>query len=461
MATLYADRVRVLTATTGTGTMNLGAATPGARTFAAAVTAGALVSGCTVPYTIEDGVAWEVGAGVYTAGSPDTLTRVVAQSSQGGTTALTLSGNAQVYIAMTAEVAAPLEAGAFATLSASISAALTNPALLGAAPDQSLDLNFLSGVLDSRISFTRASTATYFDATGTMQTAAANAPRFDHAPAVVDSPTAPYANAPLGLLIEESRTNSLPNSTMVGAVVGTPGTLPTGWGAPVLASGLSLSVIGTGTESGIPYIDLQFSGTPSATTQCYFTTGASLTAATAQVWTGSGYLRLTAGTLANVSNLGFYVGVFGGTGTGMQAVTPTGAALASQRSSVSITAGAGTTSVQPYVVFTPTASGVAVNFTIRIGAPQLELGAFATSFIPTSGSTATRAADVATMPVGMAALGGGPTCQKTCWAISGMPTVRCMWRRHRATLRHLTRTLSAAVPGAPRSATPTRTPAWG
>ena len=40
-------------------------------------------------------------------------------------------------------------------------------------PGASLDLSFMTpGTLDPRITFTRASTGTYFDATGTMQTAA-------------------------------------------------------------------------------------------------------------------------------------------------------------------------------------------------------------------------------------------------------------------------------------------------
>lgn len=101
MAINFADRVRVTTATSGTGTINLGSATAGYRTFAQAVSDGALTSGSTVYYGIQDGVAWECGTGVYTAGSPDTLTRVVNSSSAGGTTAISLDGSAQVAIMLT------------------------------------------------------------------------------------------------------------------------------------------------------------------------------------------------------------------------------------------------------------------------------------------------------------------------------------------------------------------------
>jgi hypothetical protein len=53
------------------------------------------------------------------------------------------------------------------------------------------------------ITFTRASTATYFDATGTLQSAAIDDPRLDYDPATL---------AARGLLIEEQRTNLLTRS---------------------------------------------------------------------------------------------------------------------------------------------------------------------------------------------------------------------------------------------------------
>ena len=69
----------------------------------------------------------------------------------------------------------------------------------------SLNLNFAnSKALDGRITFTRNSTATYVGANGLIQTAQRNAPRFDHDPETGES---------LGLLIEESRTNLINNST--------------------------------------------------------------------------------------------------------------------------------------------------------------------------------------------------------------------------------------------------------
>ena len=71
------------------------------------------------------------------------------------------------------------------------------------AVEPSLNLDFAnSKKLDSRITFTRGSTGTYTDESGIIRTAAANEARFDH-----DSD----GNS-LGLLIEESRTNEFPYS---------------------------------------------------------------------------------------------------------------------------------------------------------------------------------------------------------------------------------------------------------
>jgi hypothetical protein len=75
--------------------------------------------------------------------------------------------------------------------------------LSGSRSAPTLALNFLSGSLDSRITFTRASTGTYFDSSGVLQTAAINAPRFDYDPSTL---------AAQGLLIEEARTNLVLNS---------------------------------------------------------------------------------------------------------------------------------------------------------------------------------------------------------------------------------------------------------
>jgi hypothetical protein len=67
-----------------------------------------------------------------------------------------------------------------------------------------LNLNFAKvKALDPRITFTRVSGATYYDADGVLRTASNNQARFDHDP---------VSGGSLGLLIEEQRTNLFLNS---------------------------------------------------------------------------------------------------------------------------------------------------------------------------------------------------------------------------------------------------------
>lgn len=72
-------------------------------------------------------------------------------------------------------------------------------------PMPSLDLNFASGALDSRVTFARASTAWYFDNTGALQSASSATPRFDYDPATL---------AAKGMFVETAATNLFLNSAV-------------------------------------------------------------------------------------------------------------------------------------------------------------------------------------------------------------------------------------------------------
>jgi hypothetical protein len=258
-----------------------------------------------------------------------------------------------------------------------------------------LNLDFISNtILDPQITFTRASTATFFNSSGVLTSAAIDAPRFDYDPVTL---------APKGLLIEEQRTNSIRNNTMQGAVAGTPGTMPTNWFAATSSNGLTRQIVGVGSENGINYIDVRYSGTTSAAnlTAVYPATATEVTALSGQTWTGSFYVSLVGGSTANT--------VF--TVVGIDEVNSGGAFLAGSNTAFTLTSGglagkrythtralnnASTAFIVPYVFFTYN-SGVAIDITLRIGMPQLERGAFATSVIPTTTAAATRAADIAVM----------------------------------------------------------------
>ncbi len=97
------------TSTTGTGTITLGSALSGYQSF----TAAGLTTGAITRYTIQDGVNWEIGLGTYTT-SGTTLTRTPSESSSGGS-AISLSGNAEVFITAAAEDVSPLYDANFVT----------------------------------------------------------------------------------------------------------------------------------------------------------------------------------------------------------------------------------------------------------------------------------------------------------------------------------------------------------
>jgi hypothetical protein len=252
----------------------------------------------------------------------------------------------------------------------------------------SFALDFLSGVLDSRVTLTRPSGRTRWNSSGVLETLGNNVPAFDYDPLTL---------AIKGLLIEEQRTNSIRNSTMVGAVAGTPGTLPTNWSVFTSLTGLTRQVVGTGTEAGVSYIDVRLSGTPSAAGNYFlqFDTNTAVAALNGQTWTSSLFNKLASGSLSGVTEIRLATSQRDGSGNDLGSAYNVFAPSATMtRSTHTLTNSSASTAFElTYVQFV--LSGAAIDFTIRLGLPQLEQGAFATSPIPTTTAAATRAADVA------------------------------------------------------------------
>jgi hypothetical protein len=236
-----------------------------------------------------------------------------------------------------------------------------------------LTLNFLTGdPLDSRITFTRSTTATFVGSNGLIQSAAINAPRFDFNPATL---------APLGLLIEEARTNVVYNSTNV---------LQGNWEQALYNGGgvnfYTASSVTTPTPGPGDSSYLIATSTPGniAARQ----NGVSLPNGT--TWTVSAYVYMP--TQANVSSWRFDVSFNG------DYVPGSNITLFDQWVRVSHTATlTGDRTLIDYLVLRTDGANPVENMYFYMTNMQAEQGAFITSYIPTATSTVTRAADIAVM----------------------------------------------------------------
>ena len=219
-----------------------------------------------------------------------------------------------------------------------------------------------------------------------------SAPRFNHDPTTGES---------LGLLVEEQRTNSIVNSNSMTAVVaGSPGTLPTGWTAQGNTNGWTREVVGSGSIGALNYVDIRFSGTPTNSQfSTIFQSQGVAAASNGQSWAASVYHQLVGGSLSNV--IGYPAANLWNSSSGYLS----GLGLPSSlipTSSLQRYSGSGTISqvntafISWGITFVCTI-GNTYDFTIRFAGPQLELGAFATSYIATTTATVTRAADVASI----------------------------------------------------------------
>lgn len=230
------------------------------------------------------------------------------------------------------------------------------------------------------ITFTRASSATVFTSTGILSTVPNDVPRFEWG---------------------SFRTNYIRNSNATGAVVGVigqGGALPTFWNASGhTINNLSATIVGTGTENNIPYLDLRINGTPNNSGAAFINAdfATSIPATSGQTWTMSSYIKLASGSLTNITTIGtsFYgrdpnSNVSGQ--TNFVSITPTTASLDTQRASCTFTfSNSSVAGILPvplqfnYTVNNP------IDATFRIGAPQLELSSAATAFIPTTNAPVT------------------------------------------------------------------------
>jgi len=257
----------------------------------------------------------------------------------------------------------------------------------------SLSLDFLSSTtLDSIITFTRSTTATFVGSNGLIQSAAINGPRFDYDPVTL---------APRGLLIEEQRVNLLTYSDQFD--------FSPNW----LKTNTIVTADATASPDGTTNADKLIGTSTAAGHQCQQT--AVVTATLGTTYTFSVYLKAAEYEFAfiGINGTAFVAQPYISVNLSSGAVATTNG---SPVSSSAVSAGngwfrvtiTGTTDVAAGTVspdVRPSPDGVWANRNtaqdgvsgIFLWGAQAEVGVFATSYIPTVAATVTRAVDSASI----------------------------------------------------------------
>jgi hypothetical protein len=234
------------------------------------------------------------------------------------------------------------------------------------------------------ITFTRASDATYFDADGVLQTAGTDVPRFDHDPAA--------GALSRGLLIEEARTNLMERSAEFdNAYWNKAGTTVTANSATAPDGTTTADTLSSSNDTATMAIN----NTPQVAYAAGTYTWSLFVKTNGWQWV---QLRCSANLSNGRANFDVVNGVVGGTAQATSSITNVGNGWF--RIAATFTAAAATGDWALNLVSATdstrnsTTTGDGVDGIYLWGA-QLEAGAFATSYIPTTTAAATRAADSA------------------------------------------------------------------
>lgn len=267
---------------------------------------------------------------------------------------------------------------------------------LGLFSGASLDLRFADtkSLADavtgqSLVTFTRASSATYVGSDGLIKTAATNEPRFDHNPTTGES---------LGLLVEELRTNLLLRSeeldnaswsrTGLSSVTANATAAPDG---NVTAESLVETTGVSEVHRALQIISVTSGTTYSAS--AYFK----------QEGRRHGYIALGPNAAWNSLGASAYIDLQTGTAQSITNCTAVVQALPGSWYRLTITATPTATNASASMILGSSSTGSTQTYAgdgrtaISVWGAQLEAGAFATSYIPTTTATVTRSADVASI----------------------------------------------------------------
>lgn len=222
----------------------------------------------------------------------------------------------------------------------------------------------------------------------------------------------PDAAAPRGqaLAVSSASSNVIRNGQALGAVagvIGSGGSAPANW-AFGPANGLTREVIGSGTEAGISYVEVRFSGTPTGNyASLAFEQATAIAALEGEVWTGSFYYRLSAGSISNIVAV---QQLMNQNQSNSSAVSNTYSSLTpvdgTWRRAVYTRTLGNTTPDTVYVrnaLYLSLTIGQPVDITLRVGQAQLEKAGGASTYIPTSGNA--RARDSGPRTDGVQAMG--------------------------------------------------------
>jgi hypothetical protein len=208
--------------------------------------------------------------------------------------------------------------------------------------------------------------------------------------------------------VRQANANQVANTTMAGAVAGTPGTVPTGWYMYSPGNSVTTQIVSVGTISGVNYIDFKVSGTPTASSSLAIQLP-NITASIGQMWTFSMGVSLQAGAVTN-THIYEALSENGGPFDTVPPIVPIAGVPVNQQiywTTVPLT-GAGTTAIVPQLQISYTngqqIGGSAAGMTLRIALPSADNGSIWQGDLTQANGTAHRIVWDA---------GGGPTAYST------------------------------------------------
>lgn len=172
--------------------------------------------------------------------------------------------------------------------------------------------------------------------------------------------------------------NLITHSSMSGWVVGvlgSGGSLPTGWVLDQQQPGSTITIIGGGIENGLNYVDIRFSATSVTTSNRTLIRPGNAVSTDGSTYYLTSYSKLVSGSSTNLTHTNFHTGSLSLTST-LTRNTGASAVLS------------GTFFPRYDVGYNGTS--VAYDITIRFAAPQLEKGSSATDYTSTRGTAVVR-----------------------------------------------------------------------